>query len=350
MSNLKTLRKTQDFIDAGYLTESQKVEINAVGETFSFSMTSAMQKQVKKKCATDPVVMQFLPSREELTVLEEELEDPIGDEFHSKIKGIVHRYPDRCLLKPVNVCPVYCRFCFRREKIGAGSEVLKPEELQAAFQYIREHKEIWEVILTGGEPLMLKPSQLSDILQALDQINHVEVVRLHTRIPSVDPERINDSMIKALKLKNKPTYLVIHINHPNEFSPHVERACAALADAGIPLLGQSVLLKSLNDNIETLGQLMRLFVKNRIKPYYLHQADLVRGTSHFRTTIDVGQKLMKELRGNYSGLCQPTYVLDIPGGYGKIPINYNYINEKSESYSVEDYRGNVYSYKMKIEK
>jgi lysine 2,3-aminomutase len=348
-----TLRKTRELIDADLISDDAAENIEQVAQHFSVAITSTMQQQIKEPSLDDPVAKQFVPSTQELTITPEELHDPISDEAYTPVKGITHRYPDRCLLKPVNVCPVYCRFCFRREKIGPGSETLSAEELEVAFNYIEQHPTLWEVILSGGDPLILKPKQLADILARLDRIEHVSVVRIHTRIPIVDPGRINQQMLNALKLKNKPTYLVVHINHPNEFSVEAQQACARLVDNGIPLLSQSVLLKSINDNQDTLAQLMRLLIKNRIKPYYLHHADMAKGTSHFRTSIEEGKQLMQSLRGHVSGICQPTYVLDIPGGYGKVPIGPTYINESTplkdgtKTYQVEDYQYNIHTYTSK---
>lgn len=340
----KTLKKTQDFIRAGYIEAEKTEQIDAVAKEFSFAMTATMQQQATTD-AQDPVAMQFVPHENELTFLDEERVDPIGDETHTKVKGIIHRYPDRCLFKPVNVCPVYCRFCFRREKVGPGSETLTASELDAAFEYIRQHPEIWEVIITGGDPLILKPKMLEHFLKRLDEIDSVAVVRLHTRVPIVDPERMTNEMLNALELSNKACYLVIHANHANEFSSQAQAVCKRLVQSGVVLLGQSVLLKGINDNIDALSDLMRTMIRNRIKPYYLHHADLAKGTSHFRTTIKQGQDLMQQLRGRFSGICQPTYVLDIPGGHGKVPIHHNYVQESESCYCIEDYRGQVHAYR-----
>jgi lysine 2,3-aminomutase len=291
----------------------------------------------------DPIKQQFIPGIEELNIKNEEMDDPIGDDKHSPVKGIVHRYPDRCLFMPIAICPVYCRFCFRREKVSRSSEKLSEEDFQNAYQYMENHPEIWEVILTGGDPLLLKPKTLKKIMTRISDIPHVDVIRIHTRVPVVASELIHSQMIEALKC-SKTVYIILHANHPNEFTTAAIHAISTIIDAGIPMLSQSVLLKNINDNIETLSTLMRLFIKNRIKPYYLHHADLVKGTSHFRTSIAEGQKLMKEMRGKFSGLCQPTYVLDIPGGYGKIPIGPQYIHGNASQYCVEDYCGNRHAY------
>jgi lysine 2,3-aminomutase len=256
----------------------------------------------------------------------------------------VHRYPDRVLLKLTAVCAVYCRFCFRREMVGPDAEALTPKELDAALDYIATHDDIWEVILTGGDPLLLSERRLKAVMQRLSAIPHVKVIRVHTRIPAVDPERITSEIVQALKVAGKATYVVLHANHPHEMTDAAREACARLIDAGIPMLSQSVLLAGVNDDPQVLGSLMRVFVETRIKPYYLHHSDLAPGTSHLRTSIGRGQELMRVLRGRFSGLCQPDYVLDIPGGYGKSPIGPCYLTEGESGHLVEDYNGGRHCY------
>jgi lysine 2,3-aminomutase len=224
-------------------------------------------------------------------------------------------------LKLVHVCPVYCRFCFRREQVGPrGRPSLSRAELDAALAYVRARPEIWEVILTGGDPLVLSARRLRAVVRALAAIEHVKVIRVHTRVPVATPERVTREVVNALKASGKATYVVLHANHPRELTPAARAACARVIDAGVPMLSQSVLLRGVNDDAATLGALMRALVESRIKPYYLHQGDLARGTAHLRTSIAEGQELMRALRGRYSGLCQPTFVLDIPGGHGKVPV------------------------------
>jgi lysine 2,3-aminomutase len=344
--NKKSLNTLHDLIQQGLVNENEATDLQAVVAHFSLAISDQMHQLIDKTDAEDPIAKQFVPSIKELNVLPNERVDPIGDEVHKAVEGIVHRYPDRCLFTPIHVCPVYCRFCFRREKVGEGSETLTPKELENAYAYLNEHTEIWEVILTGGDPLILKPAYLKKIIDRLSEIKHVEVIRIHTRVPVVQPYKINDNMVDALTCK-KPVYVVLHANHAKEFTDNAIKACNVLVDAGIPMLSQTVLLKDINDNIEALSTLMRCFIKNRIKPYYLHHGDLALGTQHFRTTIQVGQELIKQLRGRFSGLCQPTYVLDIPGGHGKTPIGPNYLSVEEEIYQIEDYCGNKHSYSKK---
>src|SRR5690606_33750444 len=267
------------------------------------------------------------------------------DLSHSPVTGIVHRYPDRVLLKAVHVCPVYCRFCFRREMVGPqGLGTLTGAELDAAMAYIVAHEEIWEVILTGGDPLALSARRLRDLMVRLAGIDHVRIVRFHTRVPVVEPERIDAEMVAALTASGKTTYLAVHANHPRELTPAARSGFDRLLAGGIVLVSQSVLLRGVNDDVETLAALMRGFVENRIKPYYLHHPDLAPGTGHFRVGIEEGQRLVAALRGRVSGLCQPAYVLDIPGGHGKADIAAASIRGGDGCFTVRDWQGNEHAY------
>jgi lysine 2,3-aminomutase len=288
----------------------------------------------------DPIARQFLPSLEELNVLPEERADPIGDAAHSPVPGIVHRHPDRVLFKVVAACPVYCRFCFRREMIGPGKEnALSKEDFEAALSYITAHSEIWEVILTGGDPFILSPRRIAEITSRLAAIAHVKVIRWHTRVPVTDPERVSDDLVAALHAPGATSYVAVHANHAREFAPEAKVAIARLADGGIPLVSQSVLLKGVNDDVESLTDLMRAFVENRIKPYYLHHPDLAPGTSHFRLSIEEGLALVRQLRASLSGLAMPTYVLDIPGGFGKVPLESTNVEKTGDGYRIRDGHG-----------
>jgi lysine 2,3-aminomutase len=246
----------------------------------------------------------------------------------SPVPGLVHRYPDRVLLKLTHACPVYCRFCFRREVVGPGGpSPLSGEALDAALTYVASHPAIWEVILTGGDPFMLSPRRIEDVTRRLAAIEHVKVLRWHTRVPAVDPDRVTPELVGALNAGTRAVYVVLHSNHPRELTEKARVACARIIDAGVPMLSQTVLLKGVNDSADVLAQLMRAFVELRIKPYYLHHLDAAPGTSHFRTSIAEGQALMRALRGRISGIAQPTYVLDIPGGHGKVPVGPTYLSE-----------------------
>ena len=294
--------------------------LEEVAARYAVAITPAMERLIDPADPADPIARQFRPDARELEHLPEERADPIDDAPHSPVEGIVHRYRDRCLLKITHVCPVYCRFCFRREMVGPDkAEPITEAKLDTAFAYIENHPELWEVILTGGDPFVLSPRRARKITQRLAAIPHVQVIRWHTRMPVVDPARITEDFVGALKC-DKAVYVALHANHPREITDEARAAIARLVDAGIPMISQTVLLKGVNDDVETLEALMRALVAARVKPYYLHHGDLAPGTSHFRTTVEAGQDLTEALRGRASGLCQPTYVLDIPGGAAKAPL------------------------------
>jgi lysine 2,3-aminomutase len=313
-----TLRE-RDLVSAGLVESSRLEEIERVAGEFAVALTADVAELIDPANPADPIAAQFVPSGAELEIAPEERTDPIGDARWSPLPGIVHRYPDRVLLAPTLLCPVYCRFCFRREVVGKRPAMLDQSALERAFDYIRRRPEIWEVIVTGGDPFVLAPRRLADIVRTLDQIPHVAVIRFHTRVPVVDPRRVRPALVQALAAE-KAVYVVVHANHPRELTPGAREALTRLSRAGIPLLSQTVLLRGVNDDAAVLEALFRGLVAMRVKPYYLHHADLARGTAHFRTGIAAGQRLVRSLRGRISGLCQPTYVLDIPGGYGKVSI------------------------------
>jgi lysine 2,3-aminomutase len=293
----------------------------------------------------DPIARQFVPDEAELNVRPGESGDPIGDFAHQPVEGIVHRYPDRVLLKLNHACAVYCRFCFRREMVGPeGLRPLSPGALDAAAAYIAERPDIWEVIVTGGDPFILSPRRLREAMLRLADIEHVKIVRFHTRVPAVAPEMVTDELVAALKASGKTTYIALHANHARELTAAARAACAKIVDAGLPMLGQTVLLAGVNDDPETLSALMRALVETRVKPYYLHHADFAPGTSHFRTSIEHGQGLMRAMRGAVSGLCQPTYILDIPGGHGKVPVGPDYLGDGPNGGSVENPAGRRHAY------
>jgi lysine 2,3-aminomutase len=341
----RTLRRSADLVAAGLVPAARQVAIAAVAERFAVAITPEMASLIDGSDPADPIARQFVPSSAELTTTPEERADPIGDQLLSPVKGIVHRYPDRVLLKPSHVCPVYCRFCFRREQIGPAGESLTEAELDAALDYIRQRPEIWEVIVTGGDPFALSPRRLRCVVRALDAIPHLGVIRFHTRVPMVDPRRVTAGLVAALAA-DKAVYVAIHANHPRELTGAARAACQRLAKAGIPLLGQTVLLKGVNDDAATLTALFRGLVAMRVKPYYLHHPDLARGTAGFRLDLAEGRALMRRLRGRVSGLCQPTYVLDLPGGYGKVPVGPCYAAATGESgaWEVQDPDGANHRY------
>lgn len=295
--------------------------LEEVERRYATAITPLMESLIDPNDPDDPIALQFRPDARELITTPAERADPIGDRPFTPVDGVVRRYRDRCLLKIVSVCPVYCRFCFRREMVGPDKTApLSAEALDAAFAYIASHPEIWEVILTGGDPFLLSPRRARAITERLAAIPHVKIIRWHTRVPIVDPDRVTAAFVDALHTDELTAYVAIHANHPREITPQAKQALARLAKAGIPLLSQTVLLKGVNDDVETLERLMRALVEARVKPYYLHHPDLAPGTSHFRVSLERGGQIVRELHARASGLCQPTYVLDIPGGHGKAPL------------------------------
>ena len=313
-----------------------------VARKYAVAVSPLLEGLMDPADSSDPIARQFLPDIAELIETEAERFDPIGDGAHEAVPGIVHRHPDRVLFKAVSTCPVYCRFCFRREQIGPGrARALSPQDFERAFAYIQSHPEIWEVILTGGDPFILSPRRAGEITHRLAALDHVKIIRWHTRVPMVDPARVSDDFIAALTAPGITPWVAIHANHPREFSSEAKRALARLVDAGIPLVSQSVLLRGVNDNVETLAALMRAFVENRVKPYYLHHPDLARGTSHFRLGIDEGLALTRALRTRLSGMAQPIYVLDIPGGFGKVPLDSVQVEKTPAGHRIRDFAGTI---------
>ena len=315
-----------------------------VAKRYAVAVSPAIRALIDTDDPADPIARQFLPDMAELAVTPEELLDPIADDAHAPVKGIVHRHPDRVLLKAVNACPVYCRFCFRREMVGPGKGGLSPSELAEALAYIRSHTEIWEVVLTGGDPFILSPRRMRQLTEALAETDHVKIIRWHSRVPVVEPERVTDELASSLVAPGITSWVAIHANHPRELEPDARAAIARLAKAGVNLVSQTVLLKGVNDDVETLVSLMRAFVEAGVKPYYLHHPDLARGTSHFRLSIEDGLKLTRALRAKLSGLAQPLYVLDLPGGYGKVPLDSQNVVKTERGHRIRDLGGQWHDY------
>jgi len=341
----RTLRTAKDLLEAGLIDANGLNAAAEVATRYAVAVTPAMAGLIDRADPADPIARQFIPDARELETRPEELADPIGDDAHSPVPGIVHRYPDRVLLKATHACPVYCRFCFRREMVGPGGEqALSGARLDAAIAYIRAHDMIREVIVTGGDPLILAPRRIAGITRRLGAIPHLDVIRWHSRVPVVAPERVTPALVEALQAPGKAVWIAIHANHARELTDAARDAIAMLIAGGFPLVSQTVLLKGVNADAETLGQLFRALVALRVKPYYLHHADLAPGTAHFRTTIAEGQAIMRALRGRISGLALPTYVLDVPGGFGKVPVGPDYVREVGSVATIEDVAGGRHSY------
>lgn len=338
------MRSGTDLAAAGLADETDITAIDAVGAQFSIALPAGLAALIDPADPDDPIARQFIPDPAELTRAEDELDDPIGDETHSPVRGLVHRYPDRVLFMPTMSCPVYCRYCFRRDRVGRAASAPTADDLEAAYRYIEDRPDIREVILTGGDPLSLSDARLGHVIKRLNTISHLNNIRIHTRVPVALPDRVTDGLIAALQ-SDIPVWMALHTNHARELTEDVAAACDRLTRGGIPLLSQTVLLKGVNDSIDVLTDLMRRLIALKVKPYYLHHPDRARGTAKFRLTLAEGQALVAALRGNISGLCQPTYVVDIPGGHGKAPAqDVTPAGDSTGQWNLRDFRGETHDY------
>jgi len=290
----------------------------------------------------DPIWRQAVPSIEELQA-SSCCEDPLDEENQSPVPNLVHRYPDRALFLVSSTCAMYCRFCTRKRKVGCAEMAITAETIAAGIEYIREHEEIRDVILSGGDPLLLSDEKLESILKGLRSIPHLEIIRIGTRVPVVLPHRITLNLVKMLR-KYHPLYINTHFNHPDEITDVAARACGRLADAGIPLGNQTVLLRGVNDDPAVMKRLMQKLLAIRVRPYYIYQADMVEGTDHFRTSVEEGLEIIRALRGHTTGMAVPAYVIDAPGGGGKIPLLPDYLQSLGDQVVLKNYLGETYRY------
>ena len=307
-----TLRTIETLAQKGFVQSTDNLE--KVAAKYAVAITPAMADLIAKTTGHKGIHAQFVPTYLELSAGTEEKTDPIGDTKHEVLPGLIHRYPDRVLLKVHHACPVYCRFCFRREMVGPQGQAMSPKDVAAAMDYLRARPLIREVILTGGDPFMLSAKRAAALTENLAAIPHIEILRWHTRVPVVDPERVKPEFVRALRTEGAAIFVGLHANHPDEFTPAACAALARLADAGLVLISQSVLLKGVNDDVDTLEKLMRAFLRNRVKPYYLHQMDPAPGTAHFTVPVERGRELISQLRDRMTGLGVPAYVVDGPTG------------------------------------
>jgi lysine 2,3-aminomutase len=326
------------------LTKKEEEGIDTAGNKLTMAIPpyfASLMHPIDSQC---PIRKQCVPSREELTVSPEEMTDPCGEDKHSPVHGLVHRYPDRVLFLVSEMCAMYCRHCTRSRMVGESNRTLNPATYDEAFDYIRAHKEIRDVLISGGDPLLLSDGLLEHIFKNVRSIPHVEFLRIGTRVPVTLPQRITPALLKVLK-KCGPVWMSLHFNHPKEITPRVKIACELLADNGIPLGSQTVLLKGINDNAETMKKLMHELLKIRVRPYYIYQCDPIVGSKHFRTPVSTGLEIMGQLRGFTSGYAVPTFVIDAPGGGGKIPLAPNYIISREDGRCVlKNYAGDEYTY------
>lgn len=329
------------------LSETEKENIKKCLENFRMAITPYYLSLINPQNENDPIKKQCIPSIEETYPCENDLADPLNEIGDSPVPHIVHRYPDRVLFLVTLKCSMYCRHCTRRRSVGEEDKIISEKELNAALNYINEHTEIRDVLVSGGDPLVMSDERIEHIISSIRAIKHVDIIRIGTRVPVVMPMRITQNLLDIFK-KNQPIWINTHFNHPNEITQDSSRACQAIVDAGIPLGNQTVLLKGINDNSEVMKELMLKLVHNRVRPYYLYQCDLSVGIGHFRTPVEKGIEIMHDLTGYISGLAVPKYVIDAPGGGGKIPINYNYVITKNDNEVVmENYCGKTYRYPIK---
>lgn len=328
------------------LSDIEKSDIERCLKSFRMAITPYYASLIDINDPNDPVKKQSVPSIDETYSCENDLTDPLNEEGYSPVPHIVHRYPDRLLFMVTLKCSMYCRHCTRRRTVGEEDRVITEKELSRAVDYIGNHKEVRDVLISGGDPLIMSDEKLEHIISSLRSIEHIDIIRIGTRVPVVMPMRITDALLMMLK-KYQPIWINTHFNHPNEITEYSARACAAIVDAGIPLGNQSVLLKGINDNPEVMKDLLLKLVHMRVRPYYLYQCDLSKGIGHFRTSVECGINIMHELTGRISGYAVPKYVIDAPMGGGKIPVNYNYvISSDDKEVTMENYLGKIYKYPL----
>ena len=338
---LKASLRTADALHAAlHLSPGELAQARlAEADGFPLQITPHYLSLIDRDDPNCPIRRQVVPAAEEGTPARGDLRDPLGEEAHEAAPDLVQRYPDRALLLVSDRCAIYCRFCTRSRMVGSGGGARSLVRLGPALDYLRAHPEVRDVIVSGGDPLAMKTSRLLPIIEALRGIESVETIRLATRVPVVLPSRINDELLTALR-PHHPLWVMTHFNHPKEVSPEAARALNRLADAGFPVMNQSVLLRGVNDNAATLTELFRKLVRCRARPYYLLQMDPVRGTGHLRTAVSASIQLMEELQGRLSGIALPKLILDSPGGFGKVPIGPDYIVRRGDGVTrVRTHRG-----------
>lgn len=312
-----SLEAVEDLVQRLGLDRHEAERLRDVVSRYPMRITPHVLSTIRSK--GDPIWRQVVPSGEELDLELDLKADPLNEEGDMVVPHLVHRYPDRVLLFVTNQCPIYCRFCTRKRFVGSPGGTITPEAIDVVAQYIRQHAEIRDIIFSGGDPLLLVDSLLERLLSTLRTIPHLEIMRIGSRVPGTLPSRITPELCAMLR-RYHPLYMNLHFNHPDEITAEVAEACGRLADAGIPLGSQTVLLKGINDDADTMTRLVHKLLKIRVKPYYLYQADLVTGTNHFRTTVETGLDILRALHGHTSGMAIPRYVIDAPGGGGKVTV------------------------------
>ncbi|NLM56402.1 MAG: lysine 2,3-aminomutase [Clostridiales bacterium] len=327
-----------------HLSEKEKKDISLCLKNFRMAITPYYASLMDPDNPNCPIRMQAVPTINEMNILPYELKDPLSEDKSSPVKNIVHRYPDRVLFLVTRMCSMYCRHCTRRRTVGEEDFAISDEEIDAAVDYIAKNEAVRDVLISGGDPLTLGDEKLERIIAKLRGIDHVEIIRIGTRVPVVMPMRITSELLDMLK-KYQPIWINTHFNHPKEITPDSMKACTDIVDAGIPLGNQSVLLRGINDNVETMKELVLKLVKMRVRPYYLYQCDLSQGLGHFRTEVEKGIEIIRGLTGYISGFAVPKFVIDSPLGGGKIPINPEYVvSSDDEKIVMRNYKGDIYTY------
>jgi len=328
-----------------HLSTAEREAVNCCSRALPFAVTPYYASLLNQDNPYQPIRRAVIPVTAEQQASPGEAADPLGEENHSPVPGLVHRYPDRVLFLVTDFCSTYCRYCTRSRMVGQrGGAAFHKARLEEALAYIQEHREIRDVLLSGGDPLTLSDAKLEWLLSRLKQISHVEFVRIGTKVPVVLPQRITPALVRMLK-RYHPLWISIHFTHPDELTPETEQACGRLADAGIPLGSQTVLLKGINDEVETMKRLMQGLLKIRVRPYYLYQCDPIPGSAHFRTSVLKGLEIIRGLRGHTTGYAVPNYVIDAPGGGGKIPLLPEYfMGRDGDDLLLKNYQGLIYRY------
>lgn len=339
-NRVKTLEGLQKILTP---TREEEIAFHMAGTNLPFAITPYYMTLIDPDNPDDPIRKTVVPRVDELAHGEHEYVDPLAEEGNMVVPGLVHRYPDRVLFLINDTCSVYCRYCTRARVVGSGE--LRPD-FEEAYAYLEQHPEIRDVLISGGDPLVFSDDRLERILSRLRAIKHLEIIRIGSKIPVVMPQRITDDLVNMLK-KYHPFFMSIHFLHPTEITPEVVDVCNKLADAGIPTFSQTVLLKGVNDDPAVMKRLMQQMLTLRVRPYYLYQCDPVQGTGHFRTSIKTGLDIMEHLRGHTTGYAVPTYVVDAPGGGGKIPVSPDYVlSETDDKIVLRNYEGKTFEYHL----
>jgi len=338
---ITTLEQLKEIID---LTPEETEGIRHSKGRLALAVTPYFASLMDPTNPNCPIRRQAIPRIEEIRLSKSEMVDPLGEDSHSPVPGLVHRYPDRVLLLVTDQCAVYCRYCTRRRLVGSSERSITQGNFEEVLKYLKSHRKVRDVLLSGGDPLLLENERLEEMLSRLRALPHIEVLRIGTRVPVTLPQRITGGLVRILK-KYHPLMISIHFTHPKEITDQVRRACSELADGGFPLGSQTVLLKGINDKPYIMKKLVQELLKIRVRPYYIYQCDLAMGTEHFRTSVATGIQIMEKLRGHTTGYAVPTYVVDAPGGGGKIPLQPDYVVSKGRGKIVlRNYEGRVFEY------